>query len=173
MEETKAPKITIDQTPEPEMDEVLVSVDAPATVDEPEEKADVEASAQDAGEVTEGTPASATEEAPEEDSAAGEEAAGEEPAADKADAIQAATPAAPAEARGFSAWLTINFPGHEHAVLGGVCGLAIALLVFAIGVARVLFMLVCITIGVLIGQYLDGDDRIVRVIRSLLGGDQS
>lgn len=173
MEETKAPKITIDQTPEPEMDEVLVSADAPV-----EEKADVEASAQDAAEVAEGTSASAAEEAPEEDpasgeEAAGEEAAGEEPAADKAEAIQAATPAAPAEARGFSAWLTLNFPGHEHAVLGGVCGLAIALLVFAIGVARVLFMLVCITIGVLIGQYLDGDDRIVRVIRSLLGGDQS
>ncbi|MBR1829019.1 MAG: DUF2273 domain-containing protein [Atopobiaceae bacterium] len=165
MEETKAPKVKIDQTPEPEAEEVLT----PGGAAEAEEAlaSDEAVSSEEAAEEA---VAAAEEELA--DAADAEADVNADAAANKAEVIQPAGASAPA-ARGFSAWLTLNFPGHEHAVLGGFCGLTVALLVFAIGVARVLFMLVCITIGVLIGQYLDGDNRIVRVIRRLLGGDQN
>lgn len=72
----------------------------------------------------------------------------------------------------FMTWLGQFFPGHEHAVLGGFCGLCVAVLVFFIGVPRTLFLLIVVVMGVIIGQYLDGDPRLVNAVRRLLGGDR-
>ena len=35
-----------------------------------------------------------------------------------------------------AAWLSGNFPGHENAVFGGMCGLIVAVLVFEAGMCR-------------------------------------
>lgn len=68
------------------------------------------------------------------------------------------------------AWLSRNFPGHEHAAMGGICGLVIALLLFVIGVWRTLLIALLMGIGVAVGLYVDGDERMVAALRSLLGG---
>ena len=61
-------------------------------------------------------------------------------------------------------WLRRSFPGHEHAVFGGICGLVVAILVFAIGFWKTLFVVICVLVGVAIGQYADGDTTVVRAI---------
>ena len=66
-------------------------------------------------------------------------------------------------------WLSDNFPGHEYAVFGGVCGLVIAILVFVIGFWQTLFLTLCVTIGVAIGQYVDGNPTVVRFVRRFFG----
>ena len=62
-----------------------------------------------------------------------------------------------------------NFPGHENAVFGGICGLVVAVLVFAIGFLRTLFVLLCVLVGVAIGQYLDGNPIVVKAVRKFFG----
>lgn len=69
-----------------------------------------------------------------------------------------------------SHWLSSNFPGHENAVFGGACGLIVALLVFVIGFWRTLFVVICVLVGVAIGQYLDGSPAVVKAFRKLFGG---
>ena len=69
-----------------------------------------------------------------------------------------------------SHWLTSNFPGHENAVFGGICGLVVAVLVFAIGFWHTLFVVVCVLVGVAIGQYLDGYPTVLKAFRKLFGG---
>ncbi len=66
-------------------------------------------------------------------------------------------------------WLSQNFPGHENAVFGGVCGLVIAILVFVIGFWQALFLALCVTVGVAIGQYVDGNPTVVRFVRRFFG----
>ncbi len=68
-----------------------------------------------------------------------------------------------------AAWLSGNFPGHENAVFGGICGLIVAVLVFAIGFLRTLFVLLCVLVGVAIGQYLDGNPTVVKAVRKFFG----
>jgi uncharacterized membrane protein len=67
-------------------------------------------------------------------------------------------------------WLSNNFPGHENAVFGGICGLIVAVLVFAIGFWQTLFVVICVLIGVAIGQYLDGNPTVVKAFRRMFGG---
>ncbi len=65
------------------------------------------------------------------------------------------------------AWVHQAFPGHEKAFWGGVCGLAIALVFFAIGFLRTLLIVVLVLVGVACGQVLDGDPKLINVIKRL------
>lgn len=67
-----------------------------------------------------------------------------------------------------SGWVHRTFPGHEHAFAGAVVALLLALLVFAIGIGRVLFICVLVLIGITVGQILDGDPKIVRYVQDLI-----
>lgn len=69
-------------------------------------------------------------------------------------------------------WVHKTFPGHEHAFWGGVLALFIALLVFMIGLWRVLFIGIVVVIGVAVGQVLDGDPKLVNAIRNLLDSER-
>lgn len=64
-------------------------------------------------------------------------------------------------------WLHATFPGHENAALGGLCGLVVAILVFAIGFWQTLFVTICVLVGVAIGQYADGNPKVVRAVSKL------
>lgn len=76
------------------------------------------------------------------------------------------------EVRGSAAgWVHNTFPGHEHAFYGGVIALLLALLVFLIGLPRVLLICVLVFVGVAVGQVLDGDPKIIRTIRGLFDND--
>lgn len=76
------------------------------------------------------------------------------------------------EVRGSAAgWVHRTFPGHEHAFYGGVIALLLALLVFLIGLPRVLLICVLVFVGVAVGQVLDGDPKIIRTIRGLFDND--
>ncbi len=66
-------------------------------------------------------------------------------------------------------WIHATFPGHENAVLCGFAGFLVALLLFIIGFWATLLLVLCITIGVAIGQELDGDPKIVTFFKNLLG----
>ena len=68
----------------------------------------------------------------------------------------------------FKAWLAKTFPGNVHAVIGGVCGLLVAILFFVFGFWKTLLVCLLVTIGVALGQYLDGNPRIVNLIRRLV-----
>lgn len=68
----------------------------------------------------------------------------------------------------FKAWMAKTFPGHVHAVIGGLCGLLVAVLFFVFGFWKTLLVCLLVTIGVAFGQYLDGDPRIVDLIRKLV-----
>ena len=57
---------------------------------------------------------------------------------------------------------------HFHAVVGGVCGLVVAVLIFVVGFWQTLFVSLLAGVGVALGQYLDGDPKIVNLIRRLL-----
>lgn len=65
------------------------------------------------------------------------------------------------------AWLHTTFPGREHAVIGGVCGLIAALLIFWIGVWRVLLIVMCVAVGVAFGQLFDGKPRLLKLIKDM------
>lgn len=69
-------------------------------------------------------------------------------------------------------WVASTFPGHEHAFWGGVCGLLAAILFFVIGLWRALVVAVLVTLGVAVGQAIDGDARIVRTLRRLFSRNQ-
>lgn len=66
------------------------------------------------------------------------------------------------------AWLSTHIRGHEHMVIGALCGLLIVLLVFAVGLLRALFVVVMIGGGAAIGQTFDGDSRIIDFIKQVL-----
>lgn len=65
-------------------------------------------------------------------------------------------------------WVARAVAGHEHAALGGLVGLVVAILVFVIGFWEMLFVSLLVVAGVSLGQYLDGDPKIVNLIRRLL-----
>lgn len=77
---------------------------------------------------------------------------------------QAATPGALTRA---VTWFDATFPHSRHAVIGGACGLVIALLLFAIGIPKTLVIVVLVVAGVAVGQYLDGDPKLIRLFQSL------
>lgn len=68
-------------------------------------------------------------------------------------------------------WVRRTFPHHEHAFWGGVIALVIAILTFVIGVGRMLLVCLLVFVGVAIGQVLDGDPKIIRMVRGLLNDD--
>ena len=97
---------------------------------------------------------------------AAESASGTEPAAQPASCPEpAAQPGAFARA---SHWLDETFPNSRNAVLGGVTGLVVALLLFTIGVLKTLAIAILVVVGIACGQYLDGDPKIVRFIQNLM-----
>lgn len=97
---------------------------------------------------------------------AAEPASGPKPAAQPANGTEpAAQPGAFARA---SHWLDETFPNSRNAVLGGVTGLVVALLLFTIGVLKTLVIAFLVVVGIACGQYLDGDPKIVRFIQNLM-----
>lgn len=71
-----------------------------------------------------------------------------------------------------SGWVRRTFPGHEHAFVGGMVALLLALLTFVIGPLRVLFICIVVVIGIALGQIADGDPKIIRMIRGLFDNDR-
>ena len=67
-----------------------------------------------------------------------------------------------------SFWVATTFPGHEKAFIGGVLGLICALLFLWLGVWKTLIVVIFVVAGVAIGQYLEGDPKILSVIRDWL-----
>lgn len=97
---------------------------------------------------------------------AAESASGPESAAQPASGPEpAAQPGAFARA---SHWLDETFPNSRNAVLGGMTGLVVALLLFSIGVLKTLVIAILVVVGIACGQYLDGDPKIVRFIQNLM-----
>ena len=116
----------------------------------------------------EGTPAAGASSA---GAAAGAASAGEGAAAGTARPAGAVGDAHPASEGAFasvSRWLAETFPNSRHAVLGGICGLIVAILLFTIGVVQTLVVVLFVTAGVAAGQFLDGDPKIARALQSLL-----
>ena len=74
--------------------------------------------------------------------------------------------------RALVSWLRQRVAGHENAALGGACGLAVALLVFSIGVLRALFVVLCVGIGVVIGQAFDGNPKVIRAVRRIFSDNR-
>jgi uncharacterized membrane protein len=70
--------------------------------------------------------------------------------------------------QGLAAYLTKFAPNHENALLGGLMGLIVAVLMFVAGFWRTLFVVVMVTVGVAIGQYLDGTPKIINFIRRVI-----
>ena len=73
----------------------------------------------------------------------------------------------------FTEWLKTNYPGHEHAFIGGVLGFVVALLIFVIGFWATFLIVVFVVIGIAVGQYFDGDPKIVRAIHRLFEGSRN
>ncbi|WP_293835785.1 DUF2273 domain-containing protein [uncultured Parolsenella sp.] len=93
-------------------------------------------------------------------------ASGPEPTAQPASGTEpAAQPGVLARA---SRWLDETFPNSRNAVLGGVTGLVVALLLFSIGVLKTLVIAILVVVGIACGQYLDGEPKIVRFIQNLM-----
>ncbi len=93
-------------------------------------------------------------------------AQGKKPSAAKSPADSSNEKKQPAQ--GPAAFLSKVAPGHENALLGGLLGLVVAVLMFVAGFWRTLFVVVMVTIGVAVGQYLDGTPKIINFIRRVI-----
>lgn len=133
-----------------------VHVDGPSRADGPA-KAPVAKVAPAAGEA-------ARTAAPGSTTAAASASTADEPAAG---APAQAAPNAPGVLERVCTWFAETFPNSRHAVLGGIAGLVVAIMLFTIGVLRTLVILVLVIVGVAAGQYLDGDPKLVRLFQSL------
>ena len=71
-------------------------------------------------------------------------------------------------AKAIADWMKSTFPGHEKSFIGGLVGLVVALLFLSLGIGRALVVIVFIIIGVAVGQYLEGDPKILTAIRNWL-----
>lgn len=101
--------------------------------------------------------------------AAGTQPSAAQPSGDAAQSASGPEPAAqPGAFARASRWLDETFPNGRNAVLGGVTGLVVALLLFTIGVLKTLVIAVLVAVGVACGQYLDGDPKIVRFVQNLM-----
>lgn len=67
-----------------------------------------------------------------------------------------------------SQWLDETFPHSKNAVLGGLCGLAVAILLFTIGIFKTLVIAILVVAGVALGQFADGDPKLVRIVEKLI-----
>lgn len=86
-----------------------------------------------------------------------------------ASAEPAATEAAPSSRLSAAAsWLSRMFPGNEHAVVGGLAGLLVAVMMFVAGFWKTLFVVCMIVVGVTVGQCLDGNPKIIEFVRRVI-----
>ena len=67
-----------------------------------------------------------------------------------------------------SQWFDQTFPHSKNAVIGGLAGLVVALLLFSIGLLKTLVIAILVLVGVAAGQYLDGDPKLVKAIQNLM-----
>ena len=67
-----------------------------------------------------------------------------------------------------SRWFAQTFPTSQNAVIGGLVGLLLALLLFTIGILKTLVIAVLVVAGVAVGQYLDGDAKLIRIVQNLM-----
>ena len=65
-------------------------------------------------------------------------------------------------------WVSRTFPGNENAFWGAVVGLVAAIMLFVIGVGRLLAIAIFVVCGVAVGQALDGDPKIARAVQRLV-----
>lgn len=101
--------------------------------------------------------------------AAGAQASAAQPSGGAAEFASGPEPAAqPGAFARASRWLDETFPNSRNAVLGGVAGLVVALLLFTIGVLKTLVIAILVVVGIACGQYLDGEPKIVRFIQNLM-----
>ena len=101
--------------------------------------------------------------------AAGAQTSAAQPSGGAAESASGPEPAAQPEAFArASHWLDETFPNSRNAVLGGVAGLVVALLLFTIGVLKTLVIAILVVVGIACGQYLDGAPKIVRFIQNLM-----
>lgn len=190
MSEAKLPKVVVEQTEPaeaPNADDVALTkviVEDEAQDEDAEElvsdgvMTDEGALEEDEQEsvAAEETEDAAEEAAPEVEEPVQEETvAREEPAASaempKPSPKVAAAPASPkpAEPPVLNPWLHRQFPGHEHAVVGCLVGLFLALVVLYVGIPRGLFIVACMVVGMFVGMYFDGDSRLTGAVRALRG----
>ena len=71
-------------------------------------------------------------------------------------------------AKAIAEWMKTAFPGHEKSFIGGLLGLVAALLFLSLGVGRALVVILFVVVGVAVGQYLEGDPKILTAIRDWL-----
>ena len=70
--------------------------------------------------------------------------------------------------RAVASWVQSTFPGHEKSFIGGLIGFVAAILFLSLGIGRALVVIVFIIIGVAVGQYLEGDPKILTAVRDWL-----
>ena len=190
MSEAKLPKVVVEQTEPaeaPNADDValtMVIVEDEAAQDEDAEELVADGVMTDEGALEEDeqesvaaeeTEDAVEEAAPEVEESVEETVAREEPAAStetpKPSPKVAAAPASPkpAEPPVLNPWLHRQFPGHEHAVVGCLVGLFLALVVLYVGIPRGLFIVACMAVGMFVGMYFDGDSRLTGAVRALRG----
>ena len=190
MSEAKLPKVVVEQTEPaeaPNADDVALTkviVEDEAAQDEDAEELVADGVMTDEGALEEDeqesvaaeeTEDAVEEAAPEVEESVEETVAREEPAAStetpKPSPKVAAAPASPkpAEPPVLNPWLHRQFPGHEHAVVGCLVGLFLALVVLYVGIPRGLFIVACMAVGMFVGMYFDGDSRLTGAVRALRG----
>lgn len=69
------------------------------------------------------------------------------------------------------AWVRRTFPGHEHAFWGGVLGFVAAILFLVLGLFKALVIVLLVIVGVAAGQALDGDSKIMDLVRRLFSNN--
>ena len=72
------------------------------------------------------------------------------------------------EGLGRTAWAYAN--AHPHAMLYGIIGFVLALLILVIGLWDTIVIAVFVFVGTVIGQMVDGDNAAVNFIRRVLDG---
>ena len=70
--------------------------------------------------------------------------------------------------KAISFWVETTFPGHKKAFIGGILGLIVGLLILWLGIWRTLVVALFILIGVAVGQYFEGDPKILAALRDWL-----
>lgn len=57
--------------------------------------------------------------------------------------------------------------GREHACLGAVVGLIVAFCIFSLGFLKTLIIAICVGLGIAFGQYIDGNPRMLSIVKKL------
>ncbi|MCI1665627.1 MAG: DUF2273 domain-containing protein [Atopobiaceae bacterium] len=78
---------------------------------------------------------------------------------------KAAREAVEGAAKSATSWLEGVFPGHGNAALFAIIGFVVALFLFGIGFWNTLLLVILVVAGLAFGQYLDGDPKILNVLK--------